>query len=64
VGAVCGFVTYGADVTVVMPETRSTYRLSFAPPGEWFESLRERRVQAPGGKDIHGEGVATPTGGG
>ena len=49
-GAVCGFVTYGADVTAVQLETRSTYRLSFAPPGAWFESLREHRVAAPGGK--------------
>ena len=50
VGALCGFVTHGADVTGVAPETRSTYRLTFAPPGEWFESLREHRVVAPGGK--------------
>ena len=50
VGAVCGFVTYGADITAVTPDTRSTYRLSFAPPGEWFDSLREHRILAPGGK--------------
>ena len=60
VGAVCGLVTFGADVTVVRPETRSTYRLTFAPPGEWFESIREHRVTAPGGKTFMVRGWPPP----
>ena len=60
VGAVCGFVTRGADITVVTPETRSTYRLSFSPPGAWFEALREHRVAAPGGKTFMVRGWPPP----
>ncbi len=34
VGAVCGFVTHVVAITAVAPDSRSTYALSFAPPGD------------------------------
>ena len=37
------------------------YRLSFSPAGEWFDSLREHRIAAPGGKTFMVRGWPTPT---
>jgi hypothetical protein len=64
VGAVCGFVTYGADVTEVTVETRSTYRLAFAPSRRVVRLVAGAPCPGAWWKDVHGEGVATPTGGG
>jgi hypothetical protein len=74
-GVVCGFITRGADITGVTLQGQSTvsrsggsrsggsqplYRLELAPPGGWFESLRQHRLAAPGGKTFMVRGWPPP----
>jgi len=59
-GVVCGFITFGASITAVdisavgISAVKSagsdSYDLALAPAGTWFDTLRQHRLDAPGGK--------------